>query len=167
MPNDGQSVATTGSYQARIRVKATPDDVFESITSTVALAAWWVPHVTGSGNEGGQLQFHMGPPDPLIVQVDVATRPALVEWTVTDCSFEPGWVGTQPRFVVTAIDETTTELQFEHRGLTPALECHDFCCRSWNHFVEKSLRDYLEVGEGSPRGSAADEAWRAKLGVNG
>jgi hypothetical protein len=39
--------------------------------------------------------------------------------------------------------------------------CIESCTRSWNHYLP-SLRDYLEVGRGSPVGSTADKAWRAK-----
>ena len=34
------------------------------------------------------------------------------------------------------------------------------CTRSWNHYIATSLRDYLEVGRGSPFGSPADKARR-------
>ena len=37
----------------------------------------------------------MDAPEPLVVRVDEAT-PTSVQWTVTDCSFLPDWVGTRP-----------------------------------------------------------------------
>ena len=37
------------------------------------------------------------------------------------------------------------------------------CTRSWNHYMT-SLRDYLEVGHGSPYGSPADKARREAEG---
>jgi hypothetical protein len=90
-----------------------------------------------------------------------------VRWTVIECSFLSDWVGTRPVFTITAAgagaasgaDEA--ELHFRHHGLTPELDCIDMCTRSWDHFLV-SLRDYVETGHGSPLGSPADRAWRAR-----
>ena len=82
-----------------------------------------------------------------------------MQWTVTQCDFEPDWVGTHPTFTVTTVDGDTTELEFRHVGLTDELDCIDMCTSGWNHYLA-SLRDYVETGFGSPRGSDADDARR-------
>jgi uncharacterized protein YndB with AHSA1/START domain len=146
-------------YQATIRVKASPEALFEALTTVTGLAAWWSP-VTGSGEAGGELRFIMNAPEPLVIQVDEATRPTSVRWTVTDCPFLPDWVGTRPAFTITPVDSGTAELRFRHHGLNQTLECIAMCTRSWDHFMT-SLRDYVETGHGSPFGSAADKARRA------
>lgn len=79
-----QPSATPADYQATLRVHAAPDAVFDAITTVAGLAAWWNP-VTGSGETGGELRFMMNAPDPLVIHVDLATRPTSVRWTVTDC----------------------------------------------------------------------------------
>jgi hypothetical protein len=61
------------------------------------------------------------------------------------------------------VDSETSELHFRHYGLSEGLECIDICTRSWNHYMA-SLRDYLEVGRGSPYGSPADRTRRAAEG---
>jgi uncharacterized protein YndB with AHSA1/START domain len=145
-------------YQTTIRVNASPDALFDALTTVTGLAAWWNP-VTGSGSTGGELQFMMNAPEPLVIRVDEATRPTTVRWSVTDCPFLPDWIGTRPTFVITVIADDVSELHFHHQGLSEELECIDMCTRSWNHYLV-SLQAYLEVGRGSPFGSPADRVRR-------
>ena len=148
----------SADYQKTIRVKAYPGALFDALTSVSGLAAWWT-RVTGSGDAGGELKFFFDSPEPLLMQVDLATRPTSVQWTVTDCSFLPDWVGTRPTFTIIPVDGDASELQFRHHGLTQELDCIEMCTRGWNHFIV-SLRDYVEVGRGMPHGSSADKARR-------
>ena len=147
----------TRDYQTTIRIQASPDAVFDALTTPSGLTAWWTG-AAGSGETGGELRFSMNAPDPLVVHVDQATRPTSVQWTVTECTFEPDWVGTRPTFTITPV-AGASELEFRHHGLTAALDCIDMCTRSWDHYMV-SLRDYVETGHGSPRGSDADNARR-------
>jgi len=153
-----EQLSATADYQTTIRVKASPDALFDALTTVTGLAAWWNP-ATGSGETGGELRFIMNTPEPLVIHVDEATRPTSVRWTVTDCPFLPDWIGTRPTFTITPVDGGTSELHFRHQGLSEELECIDMCTRSWNHYMT-SLGDYLEVGRGSPFGSPADRARR-------
>jgi steroid delta-isomerase-like uncharacterized protein len=158
MTSTEQLSAASGDYQATIRVKASPDALFGALTTVSGLAAWWNP-ATGSGEADGELRFIMNAPEPLVIHVDEATRPASVRWTVTDCPFLPDWIGTRPTFTITPLDGDTSELHFRHQGLNEELECIDMCTRSWNHYMT-SLRDYLQADHGSPFGSPADKARR-------
>ena len=150
----------SADYQKTIRVKAHPGALFDALTNGSGLAAWWT-RVTGSGDAGGELKFFIGSPDPCVMHVDQATRPTSVHWTVTDCSFLPDWVGTHPTFTITPVEGDASELQFRHHGLTPELDCIEQCTRGWDHFLQ-SLREYVEVGRGSPFGSSADRARRVQ-----
>ena len=145
-------------YQKTIRVKADPGALFDALTTVSGLAAWWSP-VTGSGDTGGELKFFMSFPEPLVIHVDQATRPASVQWTVTDCPFLPDWVRTRPSFTITPVEDGAAELQFRHHGLTSELDCIEMCTSSWNHFMA-SLRAYVETGRGMPFGSSADKSRR-------
>jgi len=146
-------------YQTSIRVKASPDALFDALTTLTGLAAWWNP-ATGSGEAGGELRFVINDPRPLVIHVDEAIRPTSVRWTVTACPFLPDWEGTRPTFAISPVDGDTSELHFRHHGLTEELECIEMCTRSWDHYMTTSLRDYLENGDGSPFGSPADRARR-------
>jgi uncharacterized protein YndB with AHSA1/START domain len=153
-----EQLPTTTDYQTTIRVKASPDAIFDALTTVTGLGAWWNP-ATGSGEAGGELRFIMNAPEPLVIGVDEATRPTSVRWTVTDCPFLPDWIGTRPTFTITPVGPEASELHFRHHGLSAELECIDMCTRSWNHYMT-SLRDYLEGGCGNPFGSLGDNARR-------
>ena len=145
-------------YQTTIAVHASPDALYDALTTSAGLSAWWT-RAEGSGDAGGKLQFFMSAPDPLHVHVDAAARPTSVGWTVTECAFEPEWVGTRPTFTITPVGDEASELVFTHVGLTDELECIDMCTAGWNHYLA-SLRAYVETGRGNPRGSEADLARR-------
>jgi uncharacterized protein YndB with AHSA1/START domain len=161
MTDTEQPIATqakaSADYQKTIRVKASPGALFDALTTVSGLTAWWT-RATGSGDADGELTFFFDS-GSLLMQVDQATRPTSVQWTVTDCSFLPDWVGTRPAFTITLVDGDASELQFRHHGLTPELDCIEQCTRGWDHFLE-SLREYVEVGRGMPHGSDADNARR-------
>lgn len=161
MTSDIKHSPAAADYQQAIRVQASPDAVFDAITTVSGLAAWWTP-VTGSGGTGGELRFMMGSPDPLVIKVEQATRPAHVQWAVMECDFLADWVGTRPAFTITAAGAGASEVRFRHHGLTPELECFAMCANGWNHYLLASLRDYVETGVGSPRGSEADTGRRAQ-----
>ena len=149
-------------YENTVIVQASPDAVFDALTTLSGLTAWWSP-VTGSGEAGGELSFTMNAPEPCVMRVDVAARPALVQWTCISCDFMPDWVGTRPTYTIIPLDDGTTELRFRHIGLTSDLECIDMCTSGWNHFIP-SLRDYAATGNGSPLGSPGDRARRERDG---
>ena len=154
-------MTSTTDYRTTVRTNAPAEVVFDALTTTDALAAWWSP-VTGSGLAGGELRFPMvADQPPLRIRVDEATRPLTVRWTVTECTFMRDWVDTEPTFTITPIDDTSCELTFEHRGLNDMLDCKDMCSRSWDHFVGTSLRELAEGGTGAPNRSPRDLARRA------
>jgi len=148
----------TSDYHKTIRVNASADTLFDAITDTSGLAAWWTD-VIGSGDAGGELRFFFDPPQPCVVHVDQATRPTSVQWTVTSCDFLTDWVGTRPTFTITPLDGQACELHFRHVGLTPQLDCIEDCTQGWNFFLQ-SLRRFAEVGRGTPRGTDEEQARR-------
>jgi uncharacterized protein YndB with AHSA1/START domain len=154
-------VTTRTDYRTTVRLNAAADVVFDAVTATEALTAWWSP-VSGSGLTGGELRFPMvADHPPLLIRVDEATRPTTVRWTVMECTFMEDWVSTEPTFTITPIDARSCQLTFEHRGLNDQLECIDMCSRSWDHFVLTSLRELVEGGTGAPNRSPRDLARRA------
>jgi uncharacterized protein YndB with AHSA1/START domain len=144
-------------YQAHLILNAPVDRVFDALTTTDGLAAWWVP-VTGDGLSGGELAFTFGPTAVARMRVDVAERASGVQWTNLACHLED-WVGTTIHFDLEAAPEGGCELRFRHAGLTPKLECYGDCKSGWDHYVT-SLQAYVETGVGNPTGSAADVARR-------
>lgn len=60
------------------------------------------------------------------------------------------WLNTEIVFSFRELNEDRIELQFEHKGLTPKLNCYEICDEGWTHFIVSSLKQYLETGKGSP-----------------
>ncbi len=59
------------------------------------------------------------------------------------------WIDTRIRFLLNGRSDGTAELSLDHFGLTPTVECYGICTQGWHHFIE-SLRNYCEIGIGSP-----------------
>jgi len=145
-------------YQVRLTLQASPDYVFDALTTVEALGQWWTP-VEGSGLADGELTFTFGPGSTAVMRVDAAERGVGVVWTNVACMLDD-WVGTSVHFDLTPTQSGGTDLDFRHAGLTPRLECFNDCKSGWDHFIPTSLRDYVETGTGHPNGSDADLARR-------
>ncbi len=61
MTSTEQSIATHADYEKTIRVNADPGALFEALTTTSGLSAWWV-RATGTGTAGGKIQILHGRP---------------------------------------------------------------------------------------------------------
>lgn len=146
-------MATTGDYNKRIHISATPEKVFDTLTTAAEFGPWWAP-ATGSAAEGGKLRITFeGTEDPLELVVKQATRPSQVTWEVESCAFLPDWVGTTPAFTLSGSSDGGCDVQFQHEGLSPQLECYETCRTGWDQFLP-SLRSYLETATGDPVGVA-------------
>ncbi len=147
-------------YMAQLTLRAPADAVFDALTTTEGLAAWWTP-VTGDGHTGGELTFSFSPGAEAVMRVDAAERGVGVRWTNVACQVED-WVGTTLHFDLTQASNGATALRFRHAGLTPRLECFADCKSGWDHFMT-SLAAYAETGVGHPNRSPADLARREAL----
>ncbi|WP_420583068.1 hypothetical protein [Reichenbachiella sp.] len=63
---------------------------------------------------------------------------------------EEEWLDSEIVFLFKDLDKDTIELNFEHQGLTPKLNCYEICDAGWTHFICTSLKQYLETGKGVP-----------------
>ncbi len=159
MPSCGDATPMDAAdYQRSTHFDASPEAVFEAITTASDVTAWWAP-TTGSGGEGGELRVTFSHAEPLVLHVDTAQPPAMVVWSVVACPFLPDWVGTTISFELSPGESGGCLVGFRHRGLTPQLECYDTCQSGWDHFLP-SLGSYAENGQGNPMGSEADLARR-------
>jgi uncharacterized protein YndB with AHSA1/START domain len=141
-------MTATGDYTNQIHLSASPERVFEILTTAAEFASWWAP-ATGSATEGGELRITFDSIDePLLVRVKQATWPSTVIWDVEACAFLPDWVGTTPTFMLSESDGGC-HLRFRHEGLNPRLECYDMCRAGWDQYLP-SLRDYIGTGTGKP-----------------
>src|SRR5689334_3300613 len=98
----------------RVGVKtATPEKVYNALTTTKGLADWWTDDTKGSGGEVGnvvQFRFPQGGFDMKVVELDPSQR---VAWQVVEGPEE--WVGTTIDWDLRQ-DGDYTIVMFKHQG---------------------------------------------------
>ena len=76
----------------RVGVEATPERVFEALTTIDGLAGWWTTDTHGDGDVGGVLQFRFGEKGGFDMNVRELDHGKHVLWEVVDGPEE--WIGT-------------------------------------------------------------------------
>jgi uncharacterized protein YndB with AHSA1/START domain len=128
----------------RVGITATPEKVYESLTTVEGLAAWWTTDTSGDGD--GTLKFRFGEVggfDMNVLDLQPAKR---VLWEVVDGPAE--WVGTTVSFELAQEGEWTIVL-FAHAGWREPVEFFNHCSTKWAIFL-MSLKALLETGTGAP-----------------
>ena len=145
------------NFQKTIQVKTTKENAFDAITT--GINKWW-------GNVDNSYIRALGDEFSIFFEEETQWRftitklekYAAVIWQCiyADHTFsglkgiKEEWLNTEIIFNFKELDANTIELYFEHKGLTPALNCYQICDAGWTHFIVTSLKQYLETGKGSP-----------------
>ncbi|MGW4000042.1 SRPBCC family protein [Amycolatopsis sp. NPDC004772] len=124
---------------------ATPDQVFDALTTIDGLAGWWTEKTEGSTEPGGVIAFRFIPGgfDMKVLELDPGR---LVRWEVVDGP--PEWLGTTIRWELEKRDDYTIVL-FKHEGWREAVEFMHHCSTKWAIYL-MSLKQLVETGEGAP-----------------
>jgi ketosteroid isomerase-like protein len=139
--------AAVRGFVADIRYRAARERVFEALAHP---ERWWSTSVDADGDrlrmnwrDGGYIAFRVSadPPRGMIWQ--------FVEQVDRNLPQPDEWVGTTAIFELAEAGDGT-RLHFEHRGLTPALDCYDVCENGWDFFLRRSVGQLLETGRGIP-----------------
>ena len=125
---------------------ATPETVYDALTTVEGLAGWWTRDTTGDGRPGEVLEFRFPPLGGFDVEVVSATPAKEVSWRVVDGP--PEWIGTTMDWELTQVGEETVVL-FGHRGWAEPVEFMHHCSTKWATFL-MSLKAYVETGTGTP-----------------
>ena len=128
----------------RVGITATPEKVYEALTTVEGLASWWTTDT--SGDSDGTLKFRFGEVggfDMKILDLQPAKR---VLWEVIDGPAE--WVGTTVSFDL-AQDGDWTIVLFAHAGWREPVEFMSHCSTKWATFL-MSLKALVETGTGAP-----------------
>ena len=130
----------------RVGVKdASPQKVYDALTTIDGLAAWWTEDTKGSADTGGVIEFRF-PPGGFDMEV-IEQRPAeRVAWKVVAGPDE--WVGTTVEWEIRQ-DGDYTILMFQHKGWKEPVEFMHHCSTKWATYM-MSLKSLLETGEGAP-----------------
>jgi uncharacterized protein YndB with AHSA1/START domain len=129
----------------KVGVLASPDEVYEAITSVEGLSGWWANNTSGDGDVGGVIEFRFVPGgiDMLVVERDPGRS---VLWQVVDGPDE--WVGTHVRWELRKEGDYTGVL-FKHEGWKEPVEFMHHCSTKWAVFL-MSLKSLVETGKGAP-----------------
>jgi TfoX/Sxy family transcriptional regulator of competence genes/uncharacterized protein YndB with AHSA1/START domain len=137
----------------RILFNTDVDRVFGALSTLKGLRGWWTTLVKGSTEKGGVIRFEFaGLKEHILMRVEKTKKPKWVEWYCLEHTELDEWNGTKVIFELRENESGICELQFQHVGLVPELECYSSCRSGWDYFL-KSLKDYVEKNEGTPFGA--------------
>ncbi|TDE36521.1 SRPBCC domain-containing protein [Actinomadura sp. 6K520] len=125
---------------------ASPDEVYQALTTVEGLAGWWTDDTKGSGDAGGVLEFRFPPIggfDMEVVEVKPSER---VVWRVAEGPEE--WLGTTVDWELRKSGDYTIVL-FKHQGWKEPVEFMHHCSTKWATYL-MSLKSLLETGKGAP-----------------
>ncbi|WP_103339393.1 SRPBCC family protein [Amycolatopsis sp. CA-126428] len=124
---------------------ATPDQVYEALTTLDGLAGWWTEKTVGDTEPGGVIAFRFIPGgfDMKVLELEPGR---LVRWEVVDGP--PEWIGTTIRWELERRNDYTIVL-FKHEGWREAGEFMHHCSTKWAIYL-MSLKQLVETGEGAP-----------------
>jgi uncharacterized protein YndB with AHSA1/START domain len=126
---------------------ASPQDVYESLSTIDGLKSWWTQDVSGDSAPGGRLEFSFGSPDRVAVMEVVSARPDdNVTWRCVGGPEE--WVDTTVTFDLKVQPDETVVL-FTHGGWREPVEFMSHCSTKWGYFL-LGLKAGLEGGK-APR----------------
>ena len=128
----------------RVGITATPEKVYEALTTVDGLAAWWTTDT--SGDADGVLQFRFGDVGGFDMKVLDLQPNSRVLWEVVEGPAE--WVGTTVSFDLARDGEWTIVL-FAHAGWREPVEFMHHCSTKWATFL-MSLKALVETGSGAP-----------------
>lgn len=138
--------------------------VFDAITSTAGLRAWWTPGATAFPEVGSIARFPFGPDYSKAMEITEFDAPQRLawrcidgaeEWISTTLTFdlEPNALASHPEISGQAeqLSDTSaaTLLTFQHQGWRAQSPMFAECSYTWGRFLW-SLKLYCETGAGLP-----------------
>ncbi|HEX2895055.1 MAG TPA: SRPBCC domain-containing protein [Marmoricola sp.] len=133
---------------------ATPEKVYDALTTLEGLAGWWTDDTTGDPSLGGVLAFRF-PPGGFDMEVVEQVPEKRVSWKVVEGPEE--WVGTTVDWDLRQDGDGTIVL-FGHRGWREPVEFMHHCSTKWATYLV-SLKQLVETGQGSPAPRDLHIAW--------
>ena len=127
-------------------IRATPERVFDGVSTPPGLDAWWTRRSQGRPEPGIEYELDFGPGYVWRAVVTRSDAPHRFELRMTDS--DPDWSGTLVAFDLTPTARGTL-VRFSHRGWPDANEHFRVSSHCWAMYL-RILRRYLEAGESVP-----------------
>ena len=146
VPNESKS------FTATITVNKTDLEAFNAIKN---FRGWWSEEIEGNTDKLDETFFYHYKDIHLckIKLIEAVPGKKLV-YQVVDNQFnfikdQSEWVNTKLIFDIKG-EGKTTEVSFTHEGLVPQYECYQVCNDAWSGYINNSLKNVIETGQGSP-----------------
>ena len=142
-------------YRRQLLLSASPATVYQALTTQQGLRGWWTKTCEVSSTVGGRSTFRFNRTCK-VMQIESLVPDREVRWHCVQAHIDAPWlqhkdewVGTHIVFKLSPQDGGGTRLDFEHVGLSPAIQCFDVCRDGWNLFLA-SLQGLVDTGQGHP-----------------
>lgn len=136
------------NYQKNVELEVNASNVFKALTQQLEL--WWGK--TDSPVQKISDTFTIWFGDAFWkFRIEEFIPNEKLTWKCIDGQpeFNNEWVGTTCFWEIEP-DGSKTKLSFTHDGLTPEFKCYDICAPTWDMFITKSIKSFLETGKGTP-----------------
>jgi len=134
-----------------IKIHASPDRVYDAITTADGIRQWWTRDATIEPKIGATGEFGFnGKRFVAKVTVEEMIPASRVRWKLANGA----WPGADIEFNLKA-DGNDTILLFAHRGFPRADEALASATMRWGFYL-LSLKRYVQKGEGSPNPDDSD-----------
>jgi uncharacterized protein YndB with AHSA1/START domain len=131
-----------------VPIQASPQSVYEAITTEEGLKSWWTDDVSAEPREGSTATFRFeGGQVAFRMNVDKLEPAEAVEWSV-EAPAPPEWEETRVTWRLQP-DDGNTRLLFGHRDWASIENSFAAINYNWAYYLT-SLKEYLEKGEGFP-----------------
>ena len=127
-----------------VGIKASPEKIYEFLTTDHGLSQWWTNDVSGAGEVGSVIKFRFngGGPDFSVAELVPNER---VRWQHSG-SMPEAWMGTEIVFQL-RVDGEQTFVRFTHANWKEASDFMAHCSTKWGVFL-LSLKEAIETGKG-------------------
>ncbi len=127
-------------------IQATPERVFDAVSTPAGLDAWWTKRSAGRPEPGTEYELDFGPGYVWRAVVTQSDPPRWFELRMTDSDAD--WSGTLVGFELSPTARGTF-VRFSHRGWPDANEHFRVSSHCWAMYL-RILRRHLEAGEVVP-----------------
>lgn len=140
------------NFTTSILVEGTEANAFNAVKN---FKAWWSEDIEGNTDTLGETFFYHFKTVHLckLKLIEVIENQKLV-YQVIDNEFnftqdKTEWVNTKLIFDLSE-EGNKTKIVFTHEGLVPEYECYHVCHDAWTSYIQGSLKNLIETGQGKP-----------------
>ncbi|NRA53094.1 MAG: SRPBCC domain-containing protein [Gammaproteobacteria bacterium] len=130
----------------RVGINASPEKIYQALTTDAGLSSWWTNDISGAGDVGSIIEFRFngGGPDFSVIEL-IPNK--IVRWQHHG-NIPEAWMGTEILFQL-QVEDKQTFVRFSHTNWQETSDFMAHCSTKWAVFL-LSLKDALETDRGRP-----------------